>query len=460
MKKYLASLSLLWIFLAFSLNAKEEKSFSEKIQEFFDQTNIGANLSKGDIFYDDVIGVNFLGGSGFIRTQVSDINPIHISLPKVSVGCGGIDYTMGALNIVSKDEMKKALLNIAKNAGTNAFLLALETTSPLTAGVISKVQHWSNQLNAININSCEIGSSLIQGIWARSEEATQYICSQAGVKEGLFSGLIEARHGCRNSSSNKKAGVAIDHAQKEGVLIGNYNLAWEIIKNLNLSDKNVQDLYLNISGTILKHGEKIEFFPSKAELALDVLIYGGELKDAYRFEDVQKSSTMHINKNSSIYVRSGRCEKDKTYSILCSLQSKILKEGIEQQKPLTEDEKELITSTQFPISSLMILMGQWEGKNVEKHVSLLQCAEIIAFERVAEYVEQIVKILLIQTEATQSNQIEQESFKSFKRGLEQTLVRIERLKNDNYRKISEKQKIIQFLIDIEKNLRDRPGANL
>ena len=127
---------------------------------------------------------------------------------------------------------------------------------------------------------------------------------------------------------------------------------------------------------------------------------------------------------------------------------------------MSESEKEMITSTQFPISSLMILMGQWEGKNVEKHVSLRQCAEIIAFERVAEYVEQIVKTLLVQTEASQSKQIEQESFESFKKGLEHTLVRIERLKTDNYRKMSEKQKIIQFLIDIEKNLRDKPGANL
>ena len=250
------------------------------------------------------------------------------------------------------------------------------------------------------------------------------------------------------------------HAQKEGVLIGNYNLAWEVIKNLNLPDKNVQDLYLNISGTIFKQGEKIEFFPSKAESALDVLIYGGELKDAYRFGEAQGSSPMNINKNSSIHVRAGRSEKDKIWSILRSLQSKILREGLEKQEPLTESEKEMITSTQFPISSLMILMGQWEGKNVEKHVSLRQCAEIIAFERVAEYVEQIVKTLLVQTEASQSKQIEQESFESFKKGLEQTLVRIERLKLDNYRKMSEKQKIIQFLIDIEKNLRDKPGANL
>ena len=169
---------------------------------------------------------------------------------------------------------------------------------------------------------------------------------------------------------------------------------------------------------------------------------------------------MSITKNSSIHIGSGRSEKDKISSILRSLQSKILREGLEKQEPLTESEQDIITSTQFPISSLMILMGQWEGKNVEKHVSLRQCAEIIAFERVAEYVEQIVKTLLLQTQAIQSKQIEQESFEAFKQGLEETLVRIERLKGDNYRKISGKQKIIQFLIEIEKNLRDKTGANL
>ena len=233
MRKYLAILAVFSLSFSLSLSAKEKKSFSGKIQEFFDQANMPANVSEGDLFYDDVIGVNFLGGSGFVRTQVSDVNPVHVSLPKLNVGCGGIDYTMGALNIVSKDEMKKALLNIAKNGGTHAFLLALETTSPLTAGVMSKVQHWSNQLNAININSCEIGSSLVEGIWPRSEESTEYICSQTGAKEGIFSGLIEARHGCRDRKGNKAA-AALDYARKEGVLIENYNLAWEVIKNLNL----------------------------------------------------------------------------------------------------------------------------------------------------------------------------------------------------------------------------------
>ncbi len=459
MKRSLFFAIFLSSLIGIPLLAKDKKSFSGKIQEFFDQTNTPANISEGDLFYDDAIGVNFLGGSGFVRTQVSDVNPVHISLPKLNVGCGGIDYTMGALNIVSKDEMKKALMNIAKNAGTHAFLLALETTSPQTAGVMSKVQHWSNQLNAININSCEIGSSLVEGIWPRTEGTSQYICSQTGAKEGLFSGLIEARHGCRDGG-NKKANAAMDRVQKEGVLVGNYNLAWEVIKSLNISDRNVRDLYLNISGSIVKHEDNIEFFPSKAEAALDVLIYGGDLKDAYRFGDVLGKRSVGVDKNSSINIRAGRSEKDKIWTALHSIQEKILREGLEKVPPLTEAEKEMIASTQFPMGSLMVLMGQWEGKNVGQHVSLHQCAEIIAFERVARYVEQIVKTLLIQTEANQSKQIEQESFEAFKKGLEQTLVRIERLKLDNYRKMSEKQNVIQFLIDIEKNLRDKPGGQL
>ncbi|MBF5059070.1 conjugal transfer protein TraH [Candidatus Neptunochlamydia vexilliferae] len=441
------------------LPAKEKKSLSGKIQEFFDQTNTPANITEADTFYDDVIGVNFIGGSGFVRTQVSDINPVHISLPKINVGCGGIDYTMGALNIVSKEEMVKTLKNIAKNAGTHAFLLALETTSPLVAGTLAKIQHWSNQLNAININSCEIGSSLVQGIWPRSEEATRYICSQTGSKEGLFSGMIEARHGCRDRADNMTT-AALNHAKKEGALIENYNLAWEVIKDLNITDPTVRNLYLNISGTILKQQNTLEFFPSKAEAALDVLMNGGELHNAYLFGKVERNLPMSVYKNHTIQVSSGHSEKDRIWTLLRTLQSKILKEGLEDPEPLTEKEKEMITSTQFPISSLMVLMGQWEGKNVEKHLSLRQCAEIIAFERVTNYVEEIVKTLILRTEAIQSKQIEQESFETFKKGLEQTLTRIERLKSDNYRKMSEKQKMIQFLMDIERNLRDRPGANL
>lgn len=455
MKRSPLLFSIICLILTFPLEAKEKKTLSSKIQEFFDQTNIPANISEGDAFNDDVIGVNFLGGTGYIRTQVSDLNPVHVSLPRLSVGCGGIDYTMGALNIVSKDEMKKALLNIAKNAGTHAFLLALETTSPLTAGVMAKVQHWSNQLNAININSCEIGTSIVEGLWPTNTKASEYICAHAGAREGVFGGLIEARHGCRDAK-NKMTQETINHIKKEGVLIGDYNLAWEVIKNMHLPDKNVRDLYLNISGTILHANERFTFYPSQAEKALDILMFGGSLENAYRFKD----KPLEIEKSAAITVPIAQSEKYRIERVLNSLQSKILNEGLGEEQGLSEEEKDLIANTQFPISSLMVLMGQWGGKNVAKHVSSTQCAEIIAFERVSKYIEEIIKNLLLQAEAIQSKQINTDAFKEFKRGLEQTLVFVERLKVDNHRKLDEKQKLIKFLIDIENNMRDNPGAAL
>ena len=438
------------------LSGREQKSLSKKIQGYFDTTNTPANITEATSVSDDIIGVNFIGGSGFIRTQVSDVNPAHVSLPRLSVGCGGIDYAIGGINIASKEEMKKALLNIAKNGATHAFLLGLETISPLTGDVMSKIQTWANQINSMNVNSCEIGASLAEGLWPRTEGADKYICSHAGAKKGIFQDMIESRHGCRDQES-KASKKAIHHAKDEGMIVGDYNLAWEVIQKMQIEDENVKDLYLNISGTVIQTKGNITFYPSQVEKALEVLIFGGGLENAYRFD---KKDPLRINTQETIFVPLGRAEKEKIQKVLRSLQDKILGEGLGEEKYLTSEEKELIATTQFPISSLMILMGQWEGQNMNKHVSPSECAEIIAFERSTHYIEEIIKNLLLQVDAIQSKQVSSLACKEYKQGLDQTLILIERRKLDNYRKISEKQKVIQFLIEIERNMRDNPAGGL
>ena len=83
-------------------------AFEDRIDAFFNTFNVKSNFSSPE-FINSQLGVHFLGGGGTIRMPVYDINPIHTSLPNISAGCGGIDYTLGGINIASKDEMKNAL---------------------------------------------------------------------------------------------------------------------------------------------------------------------------------------------------------------------------------------------------------------------------------------------------------------------------------------------------------------
>ena len=218
------------------------KSLDKKIDEFFNSYNIATNHTSSEMI-DSQLGVHFLGSSGAVRTTVYDVNPIHIQLPTFSAGCSGIDYTIGAINIASKDEMKKALTSIATNGVAYAFLLGVETVSPVVSSTMKQIQTWANQLNAININSCEIATSLMQGAWPKTQRASSYICEHAGSGNVIFRDMIETKHGCRENPK-REATFARIREDNENFLVGDYNIAWKALSEA-LLDEETKNLFMN-----------------------------------------------------------------------------------------------------------------------------------------------------------------------------------------------------------------------
>jgi len=462
-----AALLTFFCSLVLFLPNAEAKKIEGKADNFLDSIDSVHNISKPIAYFDSEIGLNLIGGSAYIRNEVTDINPIHASLPSLSIGCGGIDFTGGALNVVSGENMKKTLKNITKSAGTHLFVLALEASSPIESSVMARLQHWQNQLNSININSCEIGTSLAEGLWPKGTSASEYICAQASEKQKFFADRIEAKHGCRDRSS-KGFQKATKAAEEAGILLENFNLAWEVIKKPSLSDtknfvsnEDKQDLYLNISGTLIsKTGKKgnepvFEFFEPKAEKALNMLIQGGTLQNAYRFNTKEP---LDIQQNQSIKIAIG--EKRRILESLKKLSKKIATERTrgENRTSLDDEQIKIIETTSFPISSLMALMAQWSGRIESEHVSLDECAEIIAFERVSSYLEEIVEKLLSYSRALEAKQFDTEKVHSYQESLEDVLAMISRRKLENYQKMSQKQKVIQFLLDIDRDLKTPEGG--
>ena len=263
------------------------------------------------------LGVHYIGGTGEVRSGVYDVNPIHVSLPSFSAGCGGIDYNFGGINIASKDEMKRALKSIASNSVGYAFLLGLETVSPSVASTMKQVQTWANQLNAVNINSCEIASSLVQGAWPKTQRASSYICEHSGSSSPLFKDLIEAKHGCRDDSQKREEAYKNVAKNNKNILIENYNIAWKALENSNL-DKETKELFMNMSGTIVvREGHEIKVYPPQFKKAMDILRTGGAIQNGYKINDDDIGVQL-----SPIIISSQHAWKSKIHKILTSLQNR------------------------------------------------------------------------------------------------------------------------------------------
>jgi len=418
----------------------------KKIGEWFDKMHIVSNNTSSDSI-NSQLGVHYLGGHGVVRTTVEDVNPIHVSLPTFSAGCGGIDYTLGAINIASKSEMKKALKSIATNGASYAFMLGIETVSPIISSVMKDIQTWANQLNAININSCELGSALVQGLWPKSETATQYICSHAATTSPIFDDLIQAKHGCRDD--HKKQSAAINKAKENSdFLAGDYNVAWIALEKVKV-DPLTKQLFLNLTGTIVVKNGSISIFPPKVEEVMHVLQYGGLLKESYTIGKNNLDISL-----TDLNVTPDKSWKHRIHKTLCTLQEKILNEAKHNSSSLTDDEKSLLQLSHFPIGSLLSLMGQWGGR-ASSVISLDECANLIAFEKVSQLVTNFVQILNQRAESLRAIQVDGSSLDRYIDQLHEVAQVVNNLQQQNFQKVTQKYQMIEYLLNFDKQLRDR-----
>lgn len=103
-------------------------------------------------------GVN-LGGFTY-RPSISNGAPIvSARLPNASIGdCGQIDIFAGSFSLISGDELAQLSRGIMQGAATYAFNLALQSISPMAAGVVDELRTLINGANQFNIDGCKKGA--------------------------------------------------------------------------------------------------------------------------------------------------------------------------------------------------------------------------------------------------------------------------------------------------------------
>jgi len=393
--------------------------------------------NSAEAFADEELGVNFIGGDGLVRADVVDINPVHVALPKFKAGCGGIDYSMGAINIASGEDMLKALKAIIKNGAGYAFQLSLETVSPSIAENVSKIQDYANALNSININSCEMAQSLVNAAWPSSQAADQFICQQSGGK--MFQDHIERRHKCHSNDGNTLNESLNNEKEKSDLLAGDYNIAKRVFKKLNLSNEE-QDFFLNITGSVVSLEGEVKTYPPKEIKTCDVLLKGGNVPDAYKFEGEYgiKQEPLVIAKNNSW--------REKRIRSMYSLFEKI-KTGKNGDGSLNETEKNLLNSSKLPIGTLLTLKTR--SANYGAMLDLESYAEIDAYETLRESVFDVLREVRALAVTLLDAQVSDEKLKAYIAALDEARENITFESAKIMKKISEIQQLEKWLREIE-----------
>ena len=220
------------------------------MQQLFDDMGAFGNVTGPGAYRAQ--GMNVVtGGNLFMRTPQRNYNPGSATLPSLKMGCGGIDLYAGSFSFISKSELVSMMKNIGSSAVSYAFKLALDSISPQINKTLTELQQTAQDLNAMNINSCEAGEAVARGVAGDWQRSAQYFAKVTAPVTGLFTDHSEAREAVQGDNAKVNAAISAvtDPATREQVQPG--NIAWRALSRLAGLDVDDRKILMALSGTTI-----------------------------------------------------------------------------------------------------------------------------------------------------------------------------------------------------------------
>lgn len=382
-------LKCLGFILSFSVSLAAYATPSSDLNHFFDNVGFSSNVTGSHSYQSQAAGFSSLG-SVYARNQVRNIQLVHVDVPGLRAGCGGIDLTAGGFSFITSTEIVKFMQSVMSNGAGYALNLALETELPEIAHSMQYMQKLANDINGNNLSSCELAENASAMLWPRNRAANQQICQDIGRNTGVFSDWAMARQRC---STGGEIGARLEQAKanpeyKDRILL-NTNVVWDALKHNDFlaQDISLAEVYLSISGTLVFDAKGgVHTYPSLATNKdfIKALLYGGELP-SYHCKDVgPQTGCLDIDVSSHQTIRTNDALVMQVQAILQEIYTHI-KTGA----PLTAKQNGLIELTQPPVFQLISASAQ-QNIGIQGGYEL---AQSVATDLLAQYLANALDII-------------------------------------------------------------------
>lgn len=111
------------------------------------------------------------GGSFAAHWPVTENNNlITTSPPKISAGCGGIDFYGGSFAFLKPEMLVKKLQNVLQNSAGTAFMMALDAVCSKCNTLMNMAENLSNNLNKMSMDDCNAAKGLVTSVRSSAED--------------------------------------------------------------------------------------------------------------------------------------------------------------------------------------------------------------------------------------------------------------------------------------------------
>ena len=422
------------------------------LNKFFDNLGYANNVTRPNSFSNQQGGY-YSGGSLMIRGNIENANMFEAMPPDFAFGCGSIDLFGGAFSFINKEQFLALMNNIGKQSIAFGIQVAMQTAAPQLKSVLDQLMGAIQEMNGLNINSCNAAASLLGGVLPKSQATSNTLCESIGVANNKFSDYAAARQGCGADGQSAAINSSKNNDGFKDLLGDEYNLAWKALNNAAMfsHDRNLAELFMSISGSIItkkqgKHVSSEYLIPlASSDKLIAALVSGGSAK-VYRCDKTGSDECLNpVSVSITIQKESAILHKVQKY--INQISRKVLMDGT-----IAKNEKSFVNSTYFPI--LKIIAVETAFKEGQAPISADEIAEVVAYDIVLRYLTRVVDLTAYAAIKLQSVQLTGEPFKDFAAGINQVRKLIYQKRYGLFVQLNTTLGVIERTSQIEKQLHD------
>lgn len=362
-----------------------------KMDSYFKETGAASNVT-GPTAYEGQAAGYYSGGNVWARFPQKSVTPFNIQLPSARAGCGGIDLFAGSFSFINASEMIALMKGVANNALGFAFKLAIDSVSPEIGKVMGEFSQAAQQMNQMNISSCEAAQGLVGGLWPKMQGARSTICTSVGNSQGVFSDWARSRQGC--NAEDKQDDILAgnkDERMADHIPGARRNYTWQALRRggrFGAFDKEFSEYLMTLVGTIIlntgKGGDNSIRYVGPAEDAvvtalLDGTQDGNKVKILKCDEEVECLNV--VESDLTIPTKMGL--RNRVFAMINSMHEKIMSDT-----KLNDDEKQLLNMSPLPLYKMLAVQSMAQQTFSAQDVSVM--AEIVSVSLLSAMIDNML----------------------------------------------------------------------
>ena len=211
-------------------------------------------VTNGAAYYKGQRGGHYTMGSMYMARQrknrpLMSVNFPEINLDKSCYNQGVLNF--GGMSFISGEELKNKLQGIVQQAGMMMVYLGVSSISPVIGETLQEVYSKLQELGGFLSDECQAAKQIVGmvgGTLGQHSAVAKDIFASMKTEQGSQSNLSEAY-----KAFPKGKNEALENAAKgdERKTIQNVNLAWKALEKTVGRNKEIKELMMTISGTVI-----------------------------------------------------------------------------------------------------------------------------------------------------------------------------------------------------------------